>query len=276
MNRSRLEPFFLDTAAGTLSLLLRSPSSAKRCVLFVPPFAEEMNKCRRQIVETALLLVDAGYAVLCFDLFGTGDSEGEFHDATWAIWRENVTSAIAWIREKGLELDAVIAARLGCSLAVQAFEDARLRVRSTALWQPVESGRQFMTQFLRLRVAASMMQDGGTETVQDLKACLARGEEVEVAGYCLNGELWQAVEQLELTSHINEGLGRLSMWEIGRNPEGELSVPGKRLLSSARERGLVVSANYLPGEPFWSSTETVTHPELARRTARFIAEDTPR
>lgn len=248
---------------------------ADRCVLFVPPFGEEMNKCRRQVTETADLLVDAGYAVLSLDLFGTGDSEGDFQEATWALWRDNVVSAIAWSAAKGLPVHAVIATRLGCALAMEALEEAQHAVRFTALWQPVESGRQFMTQFLRLRVAASMMQAGDKVTVEDLKARLARDEAIEVAGYLLGGELWRAVEALELALHIDERLGRLSIWEIGRGPAEELSVPGKRLLRRARERGLDVSADRLSGEPFWSSTEIVTHPELARRTARFIAGAAP-
>lgn len=93
MNRSRFEPLLLDTSTGRLFLLLRAPRNASRCVLFVPPFGEEMNKCRRQVTETAEALILAGYAVLTFDLIGTGDSSGEFTDAKWDAWRSDVASA---------------------------------------------------------------------------------------------------------------------------------------------------------------------------------------
>lgn len=273
MSRSRLEPFFLDTPAGRLFLLLRAPPDADRCVLFVPPFGEEMNKCRRQVTETAELLVLAGYAVLLPDLFGTGDSAGEFHEATWNTWRHNIVSAIAWSGGQGLPVDAVVATRLACLLAAQALKEAQHTVDCTAFWQPIGSGQQFMTQFLRLRVATSMMQDSGKETVDELKARLQRGDSVQVAGYSLGGALWQAIDHLELEPLLHTRLGRLSMWEIGRGEEGELSILGKRLLRSAIERGLDVSAGRLSGEPFWSSTEIVFNPELARRTADFIAAD---
>lgn len=240
-------------------------------MLFAPPFGEEMNKSRRQVAATAEHLVAAGYAVVVPDLFGTGDSAGDFSDATWDTWRSNLVSTITWSVEQGLPVQAVIALRLGCVLAAQALKEAEHQVARTAFWQPVESGRQFMTQFLRLRVAASMMQDDAKETVEELKNRLRGGEVIEVAGYALGSDLWRAIEQLELTPSIDRRLGHLASWEIGPGAEGGLSVPGKRLLQSAIQHGLNASAERLQGEPFWSSTEIVVHPDLAQRTAAFIS-----
>jgi hypothetical protein len=47
----------------------------------VPPFAEEMNKSRRMIAEVGRRLEGSGVGMLLVDLFGTGDSEGEFAQA---------------------------------------------------------------------------------------------------------------------------------------------------------------------------------------------------
>lgn len=239
-------------------------------MLFVPPFGEEMNKSRRQVTETATRLVAAGYGTLVVDLFGTGDSAGEFSEATWEAWTSNVVSAISWAAGQGLPIEAVVAIRVGCMLAAEGLQRAQCSVRRTVFWQPVDSGRQFMTQFLRLRVAAAMMASDGTETVDDLKARLERGETVEVAGYPLTAALWRAIDEAELTRLLEARLGRLSIFEIGRAREGELSVPGRRLLQTATDQGLQASGIRIAGDPFWSSTEIVTNPELARQTVEFL------
>tara|TARA_B110000240_G_C13425650_1_gene421472 strand:+ start:552 stop:725 length:174 start_codon:yes stop_codon:yes gene_type:complete len=49
-------------------------------VIFVPPFAEEMNRSKRMYVLCARLLADAGIKSICFDFAGTGDSSGEWSD----------------------------------------------------------------------------------------------------------------------------------------------------------------------------------------------------
>src|SRR6185436_14934074 len=63
--------------------------------------AEEMNKCRRMIAEAANALAALGVAALVPDLFGTGDSEGEFRDADWETWKADLDTAVAWASEEG-------------------------------------------------------------------------------------------------------------------------------------------------------------------------------
>ena len=76
------EPFFLDRASGSL-FAIHHRAGAAPCgtVLFIPPFAEEMNRARRMVALQARDLAAAGWDVLQLDLFGTGDSQGDFGDA---------------------------------------------------------------------------------------------------------------------------------------------------------------------------------------------------
>lgn len=270
MSRSRLEPFFLETAAGRLFLLLRAPAKAERCVLFVPPFGEEMNKCRRQFTETAQILVAHGYAVLLLDLFGTGDSEGDFANATWGRWKADVAAAMAWIANQALSLEAVVAVRLGCALAAESLHEANRRVARTVFWQPVESGSHFMTRFLRLRMVASMMAEGRKELVEDLKKRLEEGEILEVAGYSLSPVLWRDIEAVDLSASLHSSLGRVAIFEIGKSHGGELSWNGARVASEAEGSGIEANALRVAGEPFWATNEIVVNPELAQRTVAYL------
>jgi alpha-beta hydrolase superfamily lysophospholipase len=67
------EAFFLPAASGQRFCLFHQPDSltaARGAVVYVHPFAEEMNKSRRMAALQAKALAAAGYAVLQIDLHG--------------------------------------------------------------------------------------------------------------------------------------------------------------------------------------------------------------
>ncbi len=67
-------------------------------VVYVHPFAEEMNKSRRMAALQSRALAAAGFAVLQIDLLGCGDSSGDFGDASWDEWIDDVLLAVRWLR----------------------------------------------------------------------------------------------------------------------------------------------------------------------------------
>src|SRR5690606_21241351 len=117
-------------------------------------FADEMNKSRRMVALQARRLAGAGYAVLRPDLTGCGDSEGEFGEATWTGWVDDLLAAADWA---GRQYPASAPPlwfwghRMGALLACAAA--ARLPGSRLLLWQPVTSGRTQLRQFLRLKSA---------------------------------------------------------------------------------------------------------------------------
>jgi exosortase A-associated hydrolase 2 len=268
-----LEPFFLDTSAGRIFALYRAPADAKRCVLIVAPFAEEMNKSRRQFTVTSQGLIEKGFATLIVDLTGTGDSEGEFSAATWLAWKENIRAAFFWAKERSVPIESLIATRLGCLLAAETLHGTNLTVRKSVFWQPVATGRQFMTQFLRLRVAASMMDDSAREGVDDLKDRLKNGETLEVAGYELSATLWADVDSSDLLQTLSGNLGHLMLMEVGRARDDGLSPVGQRIQAAAEQAGVDVDGQRLEGEPFWSATEIVVNAGLSTATVDFLVTD---
>ncbi len=273
MTATRLEPFFLDGEAGRIFMILRAPSEAHHCVLFVPPFGEEMNKCRRQFSLTAQSLNKRGYGALLIDLYGTGDSDGDFSQADWDIWISDIGSALQWAQANGLSVNALVATRLGCQLAAEGLRRHGHAVGESVFWQPTANGKQYLTQFLRLRVAASMMETDQKETVKQLRGRLAAGETVEVAGYPLTDRLTNAIDKLDLLGSLTPNLGELLVCEVGRSGGGELSPGGKRLLAGATEAGLSVSGRRILGEPFWSATEIVTNSDLVAATIQFVSPE---
>ena len=66
-------------------------------MLYLHPFAEEMNKSRRMAALACRALAEAGHAVLQIDLRGCGDSSADFGDASWGDWQDDVRLGLAWL-----------------------------------------------------------------------------------------------------------------------------------------------------------------------------------
>ena len=85
------KPFFLDIHTRELGrrfAVYHAPAvdQMRGQIVYLHPFAEEMNKSRRMAALQSRALASAGFAVRQLDLLGSGDSEGDFGDASWDLW----------------------------------------------------------------------------------------------------------------------------------------------------------------------------------------------
>ncbi|MFT3847219.1 MAG: hydrolase 2, exosortase A system-associated [Propionivibrio sp.] len=267
-----LEAFFLPTAGGRLFCLFHGPddgTARKGAVIYVHPFAEEMNKSRRMAGLQAKAMASAGYAVLQVDLFGCGDSAGDFGEATWESWIANLIEAARWLRERS---DAPLwwwGLRTGALLAVAAAtrfgQPGRL-----LLWQPVMQGKQYLRQFLRLKIAGELLDGGAKGAMNRVKVQLADGVPVEIAGYMLSPALASGLEQAELT--LPDGVQRVALIEIASGATVELSPVASARLAAWRVAGSEVRGVSVPGPAFWQTTEIEECPALIDASLRLLAE----
>jgi exosortase A-associated hydrolase 2 len=267
---------FVVGAKGRLFVLYRNaPGNSGRYVLVVPPFAEEMNKCRKMIAMTALRLATYGVGTVVPDLSGTGDSELDFEDADWSTWSADLALVHSHIAKKGHTVIGVLGIRLGAALATAvASESPTWRVERSVFWQPAFDGPKHLSQFLRVRVSGSMMQDERRETLQGLRARLQAGETLEVAGYRLSGQFAKDLDALLQPSCLPEGLGKVAWMEIVRELEGQLPTPSTILIDASRAEGVNTEVRRFLGEPFWASAEIAYNLDMLESTAKFLAAHT--
>lgn len=272
MSKVDIDARFIDGQRGRLFVLLRHPAKlgGGPCVLLVPPFAEEMNKSRRMLSELATVLAARGAATLLADPYGTGDSEGDLRDADWNVWRDDLARAAWWARGTGWPVTGLLGVRLGCLLAAQLAPGLAPAVERTVFWQPVTSGERYLTQFLRLRVAASMMEDR-KETVAELRARLSAGETLEVAGYELAAGLARQIDAIALQTALTRAVGQLTWIEVTRDAAAPLPAAAGRAIEACSALSIPIEPTTAAGEPFWSTTEIVTVPELVSITADRFA-----
>ena len=267
-----IEPFFLGEPGRRRFCVYFHPDAvvqAPQGLVFVPPFAEEMNKCRRMVSLLARRLATAGCPVLVPDLSGCGESEGEFREARWERWLEEVSEAARWLRDRGAGRIWLWGVRLGACLAAAIARDPAVRIGGLLLWQPVVSGQTHLTQFLRIRLAADLGGEG-RETTKDLRARLARGETVEVAGYDLSPALASAIDRVRLADSAPPPGTPVRWFEVVGAPGQGVSPASKRVIGRWEESGADVTAAAVPGEPFWATQEITECPALIEATTRIF------
>jgi len=272
VKQGEIAGYFLPGQEGPVFVLRRGPPRSRACVIVAAPFAEEMNKTRRMVTLVAARLANQGITVILPDYYGTGDSAGDFSDATVARWRADLAVTAGWCADEFGPVRGMLAVRLGCALASDtSVLNALPGLRHSVLWQPVFDGAKFVTQFLRMRVAAAMA-NGKTETVAELRRQAIEQGEIEVAGYRLSARLLAELDELIVPSCLPAGLGAVSWCEIVRDVQSGLPLPSQRLVQATQGEGGSLATHALAGEPFWASTEIVTNGDLVDVTCSALAQ----
>ncbi len=268
----RLEPFFLGEGGERRFCLATVPDQEPRGgVLYIHPFAEEMNKSRRMAALSAREMAKSGALVLQMDLAGCGDSAGNFDDATWPGWLDDIERAYAWLRENCEGPAIVWGLRGGCLLAADWIE-ARGNELPLLLWQPATNGDQQLKQFLRVEAANAMLSDkGGQGVVASLVAELEAGRQIEVAGYGLSPRLTGPMSASRL--QFADGYSApIEIFEISARDDAGLSPGVARLEKRLREQSIRVNATALNGPGFWRTQEIEVVPELVEASGHAVRE----
>ena len=262
-------PLFIDGSVGRVFAIYRpaaAPRRPRRSLLVLPPFAEEMNKTRRMVTLLAERAQECGIDTLVPDLTGTGDSAGELRDATTDIWRGDLEICVRWLVERGVEALDVLAVRFGGLLLDQLRLDDAVTPGRLVLWQPIASGRLLVSQFLRLRFAAGLIDGAGSVDSSNLRDTLRREGSLQIAGYDLSDELACALEALELGAQPVRRFERVSWFEVAAEEASDVGPAATRIVSAWRAAGTRVSSRTLAGDPFWATTEIATVPALIDAT----------
>ena len=269
-----LLPFFLPASGGQRYCLLHLPPpgrSARGGIIYVHPFAEELNKSRHVAAAQARAFAALGYSVLQIDLFGCGDSSGDFNEARWDIWHNDLHLAGAWLAQRVDGPLTMWGLRLGALLALDFASRAPLPLARLLLWQPELDGRRSIDRFLRLRLATSMLAGGTQEAPGHARAALAQGESVEVAGYLLAPELALAIDGVSAAALLPSVPAVPVYWLDYQAPE-QPCAPLPPLARHWREQGAAVHVASFGDGPFWHSGELLACPQLLAAT-RTLCRD---
>ena len=264
-------PFFLPAEQGERFCMYYAPDPAmptRGAILYVHPFAEELNKTRRMAALQARAFAASGYAVLQLDLYGCGDSSADFADARWQIWKQDLALAGAWLAQKTGASVSVWGLRLGALLALEFARDTPIPLAAVFFWQPVFNGRVHLNQFLRMHIASQMLTDdspaaGGAEALREK---MRRGMMLEIGGYTLAPELALAIDQLD-GANLALPDCPLHWLELVIPATDKLAPATARLAEAWRATGASVHLHPVRGVPFWATSEIAECQAMLAATA---------
>ena len=266
-----MRPFFLVAPDHARLFAVHWPASGAgvaQAVLILPPFGEEMNKCRPMLAAQARAFAAAGLHVLLVDLFGTGDSDGEFSEAQWPRWLQDLQFARAWLeRELGVGAVHFLAVRAGALFAPALLTEPGMASK-LMLWQPLLKGADVWRQLLRTRVMADSAR-GQAASSGELEQRLAREGSLEIAGYTLAANLAQALGTAQLEESTLQRAAQTLWLEVSAADPPVLSTAGARVCRQWAEGGLRLASAAVPGEPFWSTPEIGWARALLEPTRNF-------
>lgn len=255
--------------------------SMRGAVLYIHPFAEEMNKSRRMAALQSRALAQAGFAVLQIDLLGCGDSSGDFGDATWQDWLDDVVRAARWLQQRFATTYAeqsraplwLWGLRSGCLLAAQAAHNLDHGC-NLLLWQPPASGKPLLHQFMRLKMAGDLIGGQGKGVMDQMRKQLAAGQSIEIAGYHLSSGLAHGLELALLTPppKSNGVSPKMVLFEVSSRDDASLSPISTTTVERWQQAGFESSGHTANGPAFWQTTEIEDAPALVAATTTALCQ----
>lgn len=263
--------FFLADERGGQRFCIHHPAQGatrRGQIVYIHPFTEEMNKSRRMAALQSRALAAAGFSVLQIDLAGCGDSSGDFGDASWQDWVDDVLRARRWLRQNDATGGPLWlwGLRAGCLLAAEAGRQLVDETVNYLFWQPAANGKLLLQQFLRIKVAAELMNGANKGLMDELKQQLASGQSVEVAGYAVSPALAQGMERSQLKPPAGQPSGRVEWLELSTREDAELTPVSVQSLAQWADAGFACRSRIVQGPSFWQTTEIEDAPVLLDAT----------
>ena len=172
-------------------------------VVLCGPIGHEAMRAHPALRSLANQLAQAGHAVLRFDYWGTGDSDGAGMDVSLARWDESVRVAANELRDMcDARQVSLVGLRFGAVLALRYA--ARATVRHVLMWDPVINGSAYLDELRALHNARLAARPG--TPVTDVPATALSDE---IAGGLYPPVLREAIEGVDCCA--TRSAGRIAM-----------------------------------------------------------------
>ena len=274
---STLKPGFIDGEKGALFAMHHEPNTQgplNECVVVLPAFAEEMNRCRYMQTLLAQALTAQGIGLLAVDPFGTGDSAGDFQDADWSGWVTDSTQAASYASTLGYQRVSLLGIRIGALLALEAAPNIA-NLAQLLFWQPVYNGKATLTQFLRLKIAAAMARGEDGITTAQLEEQINQGNSIQIAGYDVSPELYNGIKQAHISNHFETLKSPVSWFSVLPSADKKPPRADLQTIEKLRNHNIEVQQHTVIGPAFWQAHERTLAPNLIPATLAVMTGGKP-
>jgi alpha/beta superfamily hydrolase len=172
-----MNPFFFGRSARQLFGAYDPAESQNRdqAIVLCPALGDDYLFAHPSYRLLARQLAGAGFDVLRFDYLGTGDSAGDFEDASQEQWLEDIQSAITEARDLSqASRVGLVGLRYGASLAATVARD-NPDVEHLVLWDPIISGERYLDEIGAASIEPSNEVDAaGVVMTASIRADIAK------------------------------------------------------------------------------------------------------
>jgi predicted alpha/beta hydrolase len=228
--------------------MLTTPAAPRKtvAVLICQSYGIEYMRSHRALYLLAERLADAGFYVMRFDYFATGDSAGDSGHARIDHWLDNISDASQELRRRtGLRELCLIGHRLGALLAAASLKRSSPGDMRLLMVDPPDDGASWLAQQERLQFESHLWRNA--QRPRSTK--LPRPSGLDLFGHPV-GEAWR------------EQLIALSYKDV--SPMGVA-------LSADEHFDSVVTPVRMPDPGHWDSLDWITRPWNPRSAVALLA-----
>lgn len=184
-------PFLFGPTGKQLFGLFLAPDTVQERefgVVLCNPWGQEYVRAHRSMMQLGLRLSLAGFPVLRFDYFATGDSAGTDEEGSLQQWQADIRLAIQELKRRS-RVDSVflVGLRLGAMLAAL-VASGRDDVEGLVLWDPAVQGPEYLQDLHKWHEEKEMYYFNQPQ----------QGERVELLGFGLHPTLQEDLRQINL------------------------------------------------------------------------------
>jgi pimeloyl-ACP methyl ester carboxylesterase len=231
--------FYFGTGTRRLFGLYRPGNGqgpAARAAVLCAPWGQEYLRAHRSMRQLGIQLNAAGFHVLQFDYYGTGDSAGDMTDASIRDWEDDIAVAIDELRAtSGADRVTLVGLRLGATLAARNAVAQPAAIRDLVLWDPIVSGPDYLQDLLQ--------SAGGTERSADF------ADPENVNGFPLTGTVAQELSSIDLVSLVG-GFPRRTL-AIASNEDASAPAPYPSLAEALARHDPASGMESVQAPPAW-------------------------
>lgn len=232
-----------------LTQWLTQSAPGHTALLIVPPFAEEMNCCRRLFAKLARQLAGFGIDSYLPDFAGTGDSAGQFSQISLKQWRADLLQFLPELQQYSQV--QLLGCRFGAALLLDWLPalQAQLNISQILLWQPQLQTDRFWQQLQRQQLLSTA-------------AVAASEHTLDVAGYAVPLQLRTEIQALQPQLPASS---TALLW-LESSLTGEIGAAAKKIQQA--HPGLQLKT--IQASPYWLSQEPTDSGDLLAISLKFL------
>ena len=200
ISEKEIDFYFFKTPFKRLFGCHHWPESSrnKKCaIVLCYPIGQEYIRAHRAFYQLACRLSNSGFHVFRFDYYGTGDSEGDFEEASLEIWIDDIRAAVSQTQERsGVRHVCLVGLRLGAALCMKA-SSGNPDITSVILWDPALDGNSYLEELGKIH---QHFFDNGES--REKSKLLQRSKNDEFLGFPFSANLQKEIIDLNFENFV--------------------------------------------------------------------------